>query len=149
MPELGSFEGGFNKDMADAGAHQLGLADSAALYSAMMSGKLPIRDSQNALAKADPKRLTESYDQVKARTQAALNAIIEKAKAAGDNNVLAISSGTSMQIMISDLTEDPAKNKPLANAAVVKIVYKDGHYTVPEIGTMKYVEAGKKALCGK
>jgi hypothetical protein len=47
------------------------------------------------------------------------------------------------QIMISDLTDDNAKNKPLANAAVVKIVYKDGKYTVPEIGTMKYVEAGK------
>lgn len=51
-----------------------------------------------------------------------------------------------MQIMISDLTDDNAKNKPLANAAVVKIVYKDGKYTVPEISTMKYVEAGKQAL---
>ena len=45
-----------------------------------------------------------------------------------------------------DLTDDTAKNKPLANAAVVKIVYKNGIYSVPEIGTMKYVEAGKQAL---
>ena len=37
-------------------------------------------------------------------------------------------------------------NKSGRNAAVVKIVYKDGKYTVPEIGTMKYVEAGKQSL---
>lgn len=48
--------------------------------------------------------------------------------------------------MISDLTEDPAKNKPLSNAAVVKVVYQNGKYTVPEIGSMKYVEVGKQAL---
>lgn len=143
---FGGFEGGMNKDMADAGAHQLGLADGAALFSAMKAGKLQVSDNQNALAKADPKGLAENYEQVKARTQAALNTIVENAKANGDKNVLAISSGTSMQIMISDLTDDPAKNKPLANAAVVKIVYKQGHYSVPEIGTLKYVEAGKKAL---
>lgn len=143
---FGGFEGGFNKEMADAGARQLGLADGAALFSAMKAGTLAVRDNQNALAKADPKGLAENYDQVKERTQAALDTIIKKAKTEGDKNILAISSGTSMQIMISDLTDDPAKNKPLSNAAVVKIVYKDGRYTVPEIGTLKYVEAGKKAL---
>ena len=51
-----------------------------------------------------------------------------------------------MQIMISDLTSSPEKNKPLANAAVVKITYKNGQYSVPEIGTLKYVEAGKEKL---
>lgn len=143
---FGGFEGGYNKDMASAGAQQLGLADGAALFSAMKAGKLPVRDIQNALAKADSQGLAENYDQVKARTQAALASIVENAKTHGDKNVLAISSGTAMQIMISDLTEDAAKNKPLSNAAVVKIVYKDGRYRVPEVGTLKYVEVGKKSL---
>lgn len=143
---FGGFEGGYNKDMASAGAQQLGLADGAALFSAMKAGKLPVRDNQNALAKADPQGLAENYDQVKTRTQAALASIVEEAKAHGDKYILAISSGTAMQIMISDLTEDTAKNKPLSNAAVVKIVYKDGRYRVPEVGTLKYVEAGKKSL---
>jgi probable phosphoglycerate mutase len=145
---FGGFEGGFNQDMANAAAHQLGLADGKALFSAMKAGTLSTRDSQNALAKADPKGLAENYDRVKVRTQAALASIVKTAKAEGDKNVLAISSGTSMQIMISDLTEDPARNKPLANAAVVKIIYKNGQYSVPEIGTLKYVEAGKKSLGG-
>ena len=75
-----------------------------------------------------------------------MHTLVEDAEAHGDKNILAISSGTAMQIMISDLTADTAKDKPLANAAVVKIVYKNGTYSVPEIGTMKYVEAGKQAL---
>lgn len=143
---FGGFEGGFNKDMAQAGAKALGLADSAALFSAMKAGTLSVEDSQNALAKADAKGLAENYAQVKKRTQAALATIVEQAKANGDKNVLAISSGTSMQIMISDLTTSPERNKPLANAAVVKITYKNGQYSVPEIGTLKYVEAGKEKL---
>ncbi len=146
---FGSFEGGYNKDMANAGAHELGLADAKALFTAMKSGTLPVKDNQNALAKADPQHLAENYEQVKNRSQAALNTIVETAKKEGDKNILAISSGTSMQIMISDLTDNSAKNLPLANAAVVKITYKDGKYSVPEIGTMKYVEAGKKALSNK
>lgn len=146
---FGSFEGDHNKNMADAAAHQLGLADSAALFSAMKAGTLAVRDSQNALAMADPQGLAENYQQVKARTQAALDHIVRKASAEGDKNILVISSGTAIQIMISDLTDDPQKNKPLANAAVVKIVYQHGHYTVAETGTLKYVEAGKKSLLVK
>lgn len=146
---FGSFEGGYNKDMANAIAHELGMPDGKALFKAMKSGSLPVNQNQNALAKADPEHLAENYDQVKSRTQAALNTIVENAKKEGDKNVLAISSGTSMQIMISDLTDNPAKNLPLPNAAVVKITYKDGKYSVPEIGSMKYVETGKKALSHK
>lgn len=143
---FGGFEGGFNQDMAAAGAKQLGLKDSAALFSRMKAGTLPVAESQNALAAADPKGMAENYQQVKSRTQAALHSIVENALAHGDKNILAISSGTAIQIMISDLTDDTAKNKPLANAAVVKIIYHQGKYSVPEIGTMKYIEAGKQIL---
>ncbi|RWR00798.1 phosphoglycerate mutase [[Pantoea] beijingensis] len=143
---FGSFEGGYNKDMANSSAHELGLADSKALFKAMKAGSLPVSKSQDSLAKSDPQHLAENYKQVKTRTQAALATIIENAKNDGDKNILVISSGTAIQIMISDLTNNPAKNLPLSNAAVVKIIYRDGKYSIPEIGTMKYVEAGKQAL---
>ncbi len=146
---FGSFEGARNKEMANAAAHKLGMADGGELFNAMMAGKIALRDSQNALASADPSGLAENYAQVKARTWAALGSIVERAKSQGDKNVLVISSGMSMQIMISDLTSDPARNKPIANAAVVKIVYRNGRYTVPEIGTLKYVDAGTKSLAGE
>lgn len=143
---FGGFEGGYNKDMADAGAKQLGLKDGAALFAQMKAGTITAEKNQNALAAADPKKMTENYQQVKERTQAALQTIVKNAQERGDKNILAISSGIAMQIMISDLTNDIAKNKPLSNAAIVKIIYKDGQYTVTEIGTLKYVELGKQSL---
>ncbi|MDF7679209.1 phosphoglycerate mutase family protein [Enterobacteriaceae bacterium ESL0689] len=143
---FGGFEGDFNKNMVIAGAEKLGLKNAEEMYSQMNAGNLSIVDMTNALAAADPKGIAENYQQVKERTQAALKTIVDNAKLRGDKNVLAISSGMAMQIMISDLTDDVAKNKPLPNAAVVKISYKNGKYTVSEIGSMKYVIAGKQKL---
>lgn len=143
---FGSFEGGFNRDMAAAAAKQLGLADGSALFSRMKSGTLPVEESMNALASADPTGMTESYQQVKLRTQAALHTIIDNAIANHQKNILVISSGTAIQIMISVLTDNPAKNKPLPNLAVIKMVYQNGKTEVAEIGEMKYIAAGKKAL---
>ncbi|AYY80416.1 histidine phosphatase family protein [Proteus vulgaris] len=146
---FGGFEGGFNKDMADAGAKQLYLKDATTLFNQMKAGTITAEENQNALAAADPKKMAENYQQVKARTQEALYTIVKNAQEHGDKNILAISSGIAMQIMISDLTDDIAKNKPLSNAAVVKIIYKDGKYTVTEIGTLKYVEIGKQSFAQK
>ncbi|MDU5473549.1 MULTISPECIES: histidine phosphatase family protein [unclassified Pantoea] len=143
---FGGFEGDFNENMAAAAARELGLKDSAALYAGMKSGALPISETVNAIAKADSKGLAENYIQIKERTQSALNAIAESAQKAGDKNVLVVSSGTAMQIMISDLTDNPDKNKPIANGAVIKIISRDGKFQVSEIGTMRYIEAGKKML---
>lgn len=143
---FGSFEGGFNRDMAAAAARQLGLSGPKELFTRMKAGTLTAEASMNALSNADPSGMTENYQQVKKRTQAALHTIIDHALKSQQKNVLVISSGTALQIMISDLTDNPQKNKPLANSAVVKLIYHQGKIDVTEIGTMKYVEAGKKSL---
>jgi len=51
-----------------------------------------------------------------------------------------------MKVMISDLTDDLAKNLPLANATIVKITYKDGKYYVDGIGNTEYINKGKATL---
>ena len=112
----------------------------------MKAAGLDVKALQDALAEADPKRMAENYQQVKTRTRAALAQMVTEAQASGAKNILAVSSGTAMQIMVAELTDNPAKNKPLANAAVVKIVYHNGEYSVQEMGEMKYVEAGKRAF---
>ena len=72
--------------------------------------------------------------------------IVKNAQYRHQKNILAISSGMSMQAMISDLTDNPEKNKPLSNATVIKIVYQNGKYNVVEIGNMDYVNQGKSSL---
>lgn len=143
---FGSFEGGFNRDMADAAAKQLGLSDATALMQAMKEGKLTTEQVTNGIANADPAKQAETFLQIKARTQAALADIIKRAQQQQQKNILVVSSGTSIQALISDLTDDINKNKPLANATIVKLVYKNGVLVVEEIGNTSYIEKGKKKL---
>jgi broad specificity phosphatase PhoE len=139
----GGFEGDFNSAAKEAAARGMGMSTDEYLKNA---DKISISRVVDAISKEDPKGLAENYLQVKERTQKALKEIAEETAANGGGNVLVISSGMSIQVMISDMTDNPAKNKGLSNAAVVKITYKNGKFTVDEIGSMKYVEEGKKIL---
>lgn len=143
---FGGFEGGFNHEMIESSKKCQGYPSVKTYLTAMKAGKFDSLSGIDCIAKSDPLGLAETSQQVKTRTQAALQTIIDNALKNNEKNVLAVSSGSAMQIMISDLTDNPAKQKPLPNAAVVKITYKNGQITVDEIGTMEYVNKGRTAL---
>lgn len=143
---FGGFEGRSNEDMANAAAKKMGLASGAEMFKLMGEGKISLIPMVDAITQSDEKKEAESALQVKTRMQRALNTMVLSALKNGDKNILAVSSGLSMQMMISDMTDNPNKNKPLTNAAVVKMTYKDGKYTVTDIGDMTYVAKGKALL---
>lgn len=142
----GGFEGQTNSKMVTDSMKYLGYTSKTAFFDDYKQGKIFVKDLTNAIAKADSKKMAENYQQVKSRTREALNTIVQQSLKNGDKTVLAISSGMSMQIMIDDLTDDTNKNKPLSNATVVKITYKDGQYHVDEIGSKTYVNQGELDL---
>ncbi len=142
----GGFEGGTNAKMVTASMKLLGYKSVDTFYKSYVQGQIPVANLTNAIAKSDLKHEAENFTQVKERTQNALNTIVKTAQDKHQKNILAISSGMSMQAMISDLTDNPNKNKPLSNATVVKIVYQNGKYSVVEIGNMDYVNQGKLSL---
>ena len=143
---FGGFEGRANAEMADAAAKKLGLASGGEMFKQMGEGKISLIPMVDAITQSDDKQEAESALQVKTRMQQALHTMVQNAVKNGDKNILAVSSGLSMQMMISDMTDNPNKNKPLTNAAVVKMTYKDGKYTVTDIGDMTYVAKGKTLL---
>jgi len=151
LPDLremffGGFEGLPNEDMANAAAKKLGMASGAIMFQQMREDKVSLIPMVDAITQSDDKKEAESALQVKTRMQRALNTMVQDALKHGDKNILAVSSGLSMQMMISDMTDNPNKNKPLANAAVVKITYKNGKYTVTDVGDMSYVAKGKALI---
>ena len=139
-------EGGSNAKMVSASMKSLGFKSVDSFYKSYVQGQIPVATLTDAIAKSDPKQQAENFDQVKERTQNALHSIVKTAQDKHQKNILAISSGMSMQAIISDLTDNPNKNKPLSNATVVKIVYQNGKYSVVEIGSMNYVNQGKLSL---
>nr|WP_230320711.1 histidine phosphatase family protein [Erwinia sorbitola] len=143
---FGCFEGYPNSEMIAGAAKSLGLKDGAELWRHIKAGALTTDKQIDAISKADRCGKAETFQQVKARTSEALKTMIDQAEAQGDKTVLAVSSGLAIQTIMAGLTDNPARNKPLENAAVVKVVYHDGQYSVPEIGNMQYLKDGKAAL---
>ncbi|MCP1065670.1 hypothetical protein M5G07_09995 [Serratia symbiotica] len=88
----------------------------------------------------------ENTLQIKTRMQRALNTMVQDTVKARDKNILAVSSGLSMLMIILYMTDDPKKYKPLENAAAVKISYKNGKYTVNDVGNFNYVTKGKDII---
>ncbi|WP_294911893.1 histidine phosphatase family protein [Tatumella sp. UBA2305] len=145
---FGSFEGLRNEEMMNASARVLGFKDQREMLSEMKSGKISIRQLQDAISAADPAGLAEDYKQVKSRVHAALTEIVESAKKQQDKNILIVTSGMTIMNLVYELTGESVKIKPLENASVVKITYSKGNYTINEPGTLKYFNDGK-VLLGK
>lgn len=143
---FGGFEGLPNEEMANASAKTLGLDSGATMFKQITEGKIDLITMVNTISKSDDKKEAEDAVQVKTRMQRALNTMVQDALKSGDKNILVVSSGLSILMMISDMTDNPNKNKPLKNAAVVKIIYKNGKYTVTDVGDMSYVSKGQEAL---
>lgn len=141
---FGGFEGLPNSEMNTAAGKALGLKSDHEMTELRQQGKMSLTELADAISKADVKHDAESAGQVRDRMQSALNLIVKDALRHHDQNILVVSSGMSIGIMISDMTNDPLKNKGMGNAASVKVEYRDGKYQVKDIGDMRYVEAGKK-----
>ena len=89
--------------------------------------------------------LAETAPQLTVRTMASLNAIAAKQSKAGGGNVLVVSSGitiiAALEAMGADTSTLPAG---IGNAAVNKLEYKNGTWTVLSMNDLSYVEAGTK-----
>lgn len=106
--------------------------------------KLDQENSQNTkLVKSDR---AESSKQVQTRMTKELKTIAKDTSKDGGGNVLVISSGMSINEYLSTLNTKKYTGAPLKNAAVTKLVYKNGHFTVQgQIGSLHYVDKGAKA----
>lgn len=104
--------------------------------------KLDAENSQDTkLATADR---AESSEMVQKRMTTELNKIAKDTSKDGGGNVLVVSSGMSINEYLATMSKK-YEGKPLKNAAVTKLVYKDGklHVSGP-IGTLSYVNKGEK-----
>lgn len=106
--------------------------------------KLDMQNSQNTkLAKKDR---AESSSQVQKRMNSELTSIAKKTAKDGGGNVLVVSSGMSINEYLSTISKK-YQGKPMQNAAVTKLVYRNGKLHVQgPIGTLHYVNKGQKVM---
>jgi broad specificity phosphatase PhoE len=139
----GQFEGDPNGEMLVAFIEELGMTNEAFMADPYMWLK-----SADAAKRLDTSGMAEDAATIKSRMQTKLLEVA-KTQAKRGGNVLLVAHGMSINIMLSDL--DPDFNytgTPLANAAVCKVVYQDGKFTIESFNDTSYIDAGKE-LRGK
>lgn len=140
---FGSFEADFNSVMWGNVALYLQYVSHNEMYQAIVDKKIDYRPVLDVIKKLDKMGMAESFDEVEARTQESLREIAEKEALVGDANILVISHGMSILGMLYGLGGDKLLKGALENAAVCKVIYQDGKFTVESMGDMSYVEKGK------
>lgn len=147
---FGSYEGEYNTRMWNDAALYLHYKSYKEMMAAMEQNPGLMKEMVDTFKALEALGIGEDYNQVKARGQKAIREIAEKEAANGGGNVLLVGHGMSIGIFLSDL--DSSGKKPSAahmgNAAVCKVIYKDGQFSLESFGDMSYVEKGK-SLSGK
>jgi probable phosphoglycerate mutase len=145
---FGRYEGEMNPKMWGDAALYLHFTGLPEFMSSLTKRPELLQDMLGAVKELDTLGMAENYFDVKARGQKAIREIAEKEAASGGGNILLVSHGMAIGIFLSDI-DSQGKKPPvghMGNAAVCKLVYKDGQFTLESFGDMTYVEKGKKLL---
>lgn len=142
---FGSYEGEYNPRMWNDAALYLHYKSYQDLMEDMSKDPSILEKMVNSFKALETLGIGEDYNQVKRRGQKAIREIAENEAANGGGNILLVGHGMSIGIFLSDL--DDYGNKPnaghMGNAAVCKVVYKDGKFTLESFGDLSYVEKGR------
>lgn len=143
---FGSYEGDLNRNMWNDAALFLKFKSYKELQSNLGRDLALLSKAVDTFSELETLGIGESYQTVKNRGQKAIREIAAKEAAKGGGNILIVGHGMSIGIFLSDL--DSTGKKPemghMGNAAVCKVIYKDGKFYLESFGDMGYVEKGKK-----
>lgn len=140
---FGSFEADYNHVMWNSAALYLHYTTVDEMFKAILEKHIDYRSVLDAIKKIDRLGMAENFSQVELRTQESLREIAENEIQFGDGNILIVSHGMSILGMLLSLGGDRLFTKPLENAAVCKVTYQDGNFTVESMADMSYLERGK------
>lgn len=140
---FGSFECDFNERMWGNAALYLQYVSGEDMYKNILKRKLSYGQVLDVIKKLDKLDMAESFAQVEARTQETLFEIAKNETPHGDGNILVIAHGMSILCMLHNMGGDKLLNGHLENAAVCKVTYQDGKFTIHSMGDMSYVEKGR------
>ncbi len=144
---FGSFESDFNQKMWGSVALFLQYVKIEDMYKDVFHGKISNKETMNVINKLDHMGLAETFEQVEVRSQLALREVAVKESSEGKNkNILIIAHGMSIICMLQNLGGKELLKGHLENAAVCKVTYCNGEFSVQSMGDMSYVIAGRKAV---
>ncbi|WP_086350654.1 histidine phosphatase family protein [Candidatus Enterococcus clewellii] len=143
---FGSFEGQSNDAMNIAVAEDLKLdypTDSDELWN-FLKEQLGEEELADHIAKVDPEQEAETYEEIKARAAAVMEEMIEQAEKNGGGNVLVVSSGGIIPIIMEAIAPGEYKGEKISNCSVTTLTYEDGTYAIEKIGDTTFADQVKQ-----
>ena len=134
---FGKFEGDLDEVMWGQAAQTLGYKDEADVKENLKV--LGLEKITDAMAENDETGQFETYVELRERVQGQLTDIAKEVEEKGGGNILVVSHGMAISAFLSDLTDEDT-DRPLPNASVSKVIYKDGSFDVQSIGDTSYIE---------
>lgn len=92
------------------------------------------------IKEADPYGVAEGYDEIVERAKKAMDEIIDSSLKADGENVLIVSSGGLIPVILDAIVSDQYNGEILSNCSVTTVTYKDGVYTLESVGDTSYIE---------
>jgi probable phosphoglycerate mutase len=140
---FGVYEGALDEEMWGDAGKALGYSSYEEFMAGFGAGKTTLAEAMAAIKQVDTSGAAEDMPTVQARMQQELDIIAKAIAKKGGGNVLVVAHGMSILAMIDNMTDLRPAGGQLENASVTKIIYKNGTYTVEEVGSLDYVNKGK------
>lgn len=133
---FGTFEGDYNDNMLEAVTKQTNYQGDEDVRVG-----LGIEALANAIAAADETGIAEDWTQIEERTRRAIDTITQTSVANGDRTVLVTAHGLTINALLH-MIDPNISTVQIPNAAVAKIVYRDGDYTIESMNDVSFIEKG-------
>jgi len=142
---FGSFESGANAQMWKDASLYLGFKKPEKMSEAIFNKTISSKNVLDAISELDTMGIAEDFDALEGRAHKGLHQVAKIESKKGRNlNVLLVSHGMCITVMLQNLGGRELQKYHLQNAAVCKVTYQNGTFKVESMGDMSYIESGRE-----
>jgi len=105
---------------------------------------LDIKNFANNIAKADDTGGAENWDKFSTRLHGVLDEISQTTAGNGGGNVLVVTSGLTINGLLSIVDPSRYKVEKIENSSITKLVYKGGKYIIESVNDKSFVKSGRE-----
>ncbi|MGT2910268.1 histidine phosphatase family protein [Streptococcus cameli] len=138
---FGSYEGMYDADLFSGVLPRLnGIAEGS---------DMTFEEIANGIYEADSAKWAETWEELSGRILAGFESIAQEVEKMGGGNALIVSHGMTIATLVDLLEPERPTNLALDNGSITVLKYADGAFTIEEVGSMAYRQAGAEIIANE
>ncbi|MDT2757063.1 histidine phosphatase family protein [Enterococcus asini] len=136
----GSLEGGYDSEMWGVLPRVLDFKTSEEMWDT----EITFEDIAKAVLNADTAHWAEPYEQIRGRVLGGMEDIAYRIEKNGGGKGIIVSHGFTIAFLLNLIDPSQPVRVDLQNGSVTRLRYEKGEFTIEEIGSTAFIEAGRK-----